>query len=454
MNKTILYRILYFFPILFIASGITFGLKEMSQGDPVLDLCGRDGILLEEDYLECVKKNRLDRPAFYLAITPRLLPSDTLYQIFPLQLRKNLKQALWKRGNWPQLESLSHEVALLLRQTNAKELSLLQKQNLQNFTTPDQALKTIHSLQSDPKLEHYTPLLDRIEQKYEAYSKCRISWKDYLPAFYYFGFDNRFHNWFRAALNFDFGRSLSGIPVKDLLRKGVKWTLIINVLGLLIGIFLGVSLGSYAGLHPNTKFSIFIDRLFNSFFAIPSFLMAILLIYFFSNANTFPFLYWFPNSGTGYLGEDYSIFENALSIAHHLFLPIICESYIIIAYLYKHAKAKVEEESQKPYVFAQKAMGHQKEFIFKKYIFPNSLIPLISLIGTMIPSLFAGSIIIESIFSIPGLGGLVYQSYLESDWQIVFASVFISTILSLLGLLLADILYLFMDPKIRYARES
>jgi peptide/nickel transport system permease protein len=161
------------------------------------------------------------------------------------------------------------------------------------------------------------------------------------------------------------------------------------------------------------------------------------------------FLDWFPPAG---LSSNHAgtmpFFQWLADRMWHLVLPVICLSYTGFAYLSKQVRAGMLDNLRMDYVRTARAKGLPERVVVFRHAFRNSVIPVITIMATLLPAMIGGSIIIESIFSIPGMGRLAFEAVTTRDYDVVMAVSTIAGVLNLAGMLLADIAYAIADPRI------
>ena len=174
-----------------------------------------------------------------------------------------------------------------------------------------------------------------------------------------------------------------------------------------------------------------------------------LLMYYFCGGAHFN---WFPAAGvSSYDANSLGPFAWLRDRAWHLFLPVLCLCYNGLAGLSRYARAGLIETIRQDYVRTARAYGFSERTVIYRYALRNSLIPIVTLLGGLIPSLIGGSVIIESIFSIPGMGRLAFEAILSRDYPLIMGILSITALLTLLGLIVSDILYALVDPKIKFS---
>lgn len=254
--------------------------------------------------------------------------------------------------------------------------------------------------------------------------------------------------WVKRVLTFDFGNSYKDHrKVWDKIAERLPVTLQLNIVSILLVYLIAIPFGVYSATHPDTWLDRSLTLLFFFLYSLPSFWVAVLLIMFLGGGD-----FWdvFPVYGISSIGaESWPILPWLLDRMWHLVLPVICLSYGGLAYLSRLARAELLEVIREDYVRTARAKGLDERIVIFKHAFRNGLLPIVTLLAFLLPAMFGGSIIIESIFSIPGMGQLGFESVLSRDYPVIMAITTISALLTLIGLLLSDILYAALDPRIQ-----
>jgi len=163
----------------------------------------------------------------------------------------------------------------------------------------------------------------------------------------------------------------------------------------------------------------------------------------------------FPVFGLASIGaEKLSFWARFWDTAWHLVLPVFCMTYGSLAVLSRYMRTAMLEVIRQDYITTARAKGLSENVVIFKHALRNSLIPIITLLAQILPATIGGSIIIETIFSIPGMGKLVFEAILARDYPVIMGELTIVAFLTLLGILVADILYSVVDPRIAYDRSS
>lgn len=252
----------------------------------------------------------------------------------------------------------------------------------------------------------------------------------------------QYFSWVSAILHLDFGISFSsGEMVKTEILKRIEVTLLINITSMVLIFMLSLYLGVKSALNKNTLFDRFSGQLSLLSFSMPSFYLALLLVLVFS--VNFEIL---PIAGLHSVKDDGSL-TYYLDYAWHLILPIFIIVFGGIGSLTLYVRSLVIEILKSDYVFFAKARGLNKKQLLRYYILPNLYPPVITLLGLSLPGIIGGSVILESIFSIDGMGLLFYQSALAHDYPVIMGILIIGAFLTLLGNILADVVLLKLNPS-------
>ena len=267
----------------------------------------------------------------------------------------------------------------------------------------------------------------------------------------FYGLDKPLHvqyvTWLKQLAQLDFGRSFSSDnrPVLDKIKERLPVTLSLNIVALVIEFGLAIPIGVLAAVHRNTLLDKGITVFVFLGFAVPTFWLALLLMYLFGVK-----LNWLPISGLHTLGyEAYGWFGQLLDLAKHLVMPILVASFGSLAGVSRYMRSAMLQVIEQDYITTARAKGLSERVVIWKHALRNALLPLITLVGFSLPGLIGGSVIFETIFSIPGMGQLFYQGVMARDYPVVMGILVIGAFLTLLGNLLADISYALADPRIR-----
>jgi len=255
--------------------------------------------------------------------------------------------------------------------------------------------------------------------------------------------------WLKRFARLDFGDSFKDSrPVWDKIREAVPITILLNVISILIIYLLAVPLGVLSAVKSRS----FIDNVMTValfvLYSLPAFWVAQLMITFLAGGD-----YWdiFPSFGLHSEGVDtYGFWVKYADFTWHLVLPVICLTYGGLAYLSRMERVGMLEVIRQDYIRTARAKGLSERVVILKHAFRNSLIPVLTLMAGLLPAMLGGSVIIEKIFNIRGMGWLTFEAVLNRDYPVIMGVFTLSALLTLLGLLMSDILYAMVDPRISF----
>lgn len=268
-----------------------------------------------------------------------------------------------------------------------------------------------------------------------------------------YGFDRpvhiRYWIWLKNISRLDFGESFTyEEPVLDVITSKMPVSLQFGVVSLIMSYLVCVILGVLKAVKHGSTFDYVSSFLLFVFYSIPGFMLAILLIVYFAGGS---FFNWFP------MGELYSDNYYDLTLwgkigdrIHHFILPLICYmigSFTVLTMLMKNS---LLDEVKKDYIRTARAKGVGEKMVFLKHALRNALIPIVTGIGGFISVFFVGSLLLESIFQLDGMGLLSYKSILQRDYNVIMGIIFIESILLLIGNLISDLAYIAVDPRIDF----
>lgn len=257
----------------------------------------------------------------------------------------------------------------------------------------------------------------------------------------------QYGKWLKNMMVLDFGRSFApdGRPVFDKIMERIPITLAINVLSIVLILVVAIPIGVMSAVKQNTPF----DKVTTVFvffgFAMPSFWLALLLMILFGVQ-----LEWLPISGIKSL--DYaqlSPIGKVLDLAQHLILPVFVSAIGGLAGMSRYMRSNTLEVIRQDYITTARAKGLDERTVIFRHALRNALLPVITILGLSVPGLIGGSVIFETIFAIPGMGKLFFDSVLMRDYPTIMGILVIGAVLTLLGNLLADLSYSIADPRIR-----
>ncbi|AKD34530.1 MULTISPECIES: ABC transporter permease [Bacillus] len=249
--------------------------------------------------------------------------------------------------------------------------------------------------------------------------------------------------WLGNMLQGDFGTSIvkKGTPVSDLILSRLPNTLVLMVFSTLVALLISIPFGVLSAKRPYSKLDYGITVTSFLGLAIPNFWFGLILIMVLS-VN----LGWFPTGGVSTLNADFSIIDRL----HHLILPAFVLATADMAGITRYTRSSMLDVLKQDYIRTARAKGFKENKVIFKHGLRNGLLPVITIFGLMIPSFIGGAVVVEQIFTWPGLGKLFIDSAFSRDYPVIMAMTVISAVLVVLGNLIADILYALVDPRIEY----
>lgn len=255
----------------------------------------------------------------------------------------------------------------------------------------------------------------------------------------------------QGLIYLDFGHSMEthSFTVWQRLREALPITILLNVISIFLIYTIAIPIGIYSATHQYSA----ADRISTvglfMLFSMPSFWVAVLLI---KLMVVLPAQWRLPFHGvepgdSSHMTTLAYLYESA----KHLVLPVVAMSYAGLAQLSRYMRSSMIDIIRADFVKMARAKGLPEFYVIYKHALRNSLIPIITLLAGLLPGLIGGSVIIESIFGVPGMGNLGYQALLSRDYTILMALNTIVAVLVMIGFLLSDILYVVADPRIKFA---
>jgi peptide/nickel transport system permease protein len=267
-----------------------------------------------------------------------------------------------------------------------------------------------------------------------------------------YGLDKPWHEayfvWLSNVMRLDLGRSIpqNNKPVTQLIAERMPATLLLSVTSLVLTYLLSIPIGLWATVRSGTFRERAVSTFLYMLYSLPSFVAALYLqLLFYSKLG------WLPLFGMR--SDQYDTLSTAgkaWDLLLHAILPVVCFTYGSLAYYSRFIRANMHEAIRQDYIRTARAKGVPPGRVIWHHAFRNTLIPLVTLIGLTLPHLLSGAVILEQVFSWPGMGRLFFEAILQRDYDTIMGLVLMFSTLTLLGQLLADALYAVVDPRITY----
>ncbi|MCD8011697.1 MAG: ABC transporter permease [Lachnospiraceae bacterium] len=247
--------------------------------------------------------------------------------------------------------------------------------------------------------------------------------------------------WLGQILQGNLGYSIKSYQsVSSMIASHLGPTLLLMGVSLIVSLLFSVPAGIYSAVHQYSKGDYAVVTVSFLGSSIPGFFFSLLLVYVFTIR-----LGWLPSSGMTTLGTD----SGALDVARHMVMPVIVLSFSMAGSTIRYIRSAVLEILQQDYLRTARAKGIGRFRVINKHALRNALLPIITVIGMEIPMLFGGSIIIEQVFSWPGLGLMTMSAISNRDYPVIMGVCLLSAVVVLIANLLTDILYVLADPTIQ-----
>ena len=245
-------------------------------------------------------------------------------------------------------------------------------------------------------------------------------------------------------VHLDLGQSaIYGKPVADVIIERLPATLLLRASSLALAFAAGMALGVVAALRVNGWSDTLISTLGLIFYATPSFWFGLMGIFVFS-----VYLGWLPAGGFGTVASGLTGLAHILDIARHLVLPTVTLALIFLAIYLRIMRASMLEVSTQDFVRTARAKGLDEYRVITRHVLRNALLPMVTLVGLQAGTMLGGSVVIESVFALPGLGRLAYESVMQRDLNTLLGVVFVSALLVIAVNFVVDLLYARLDPRI------
>ncbi|MBX7109970.1 MAG: ABC transporter permease [Chitinophagales bacterium] len=493
-------RLLLFIPTLIVITLLAFVISVHAPGNPVErlltsaesgDMSASVTASMQEEKQYWAHRLGFDLPVFYLTIAPLAWP-DTLFKIMDKQENAAAKSLLQQYGNWPAIENYRISVEQLcntFRQLPGDTTLISPNGKNEMYETDRQAAFIAYSLPaaSDAKVMpaklnalemHCKKYPDsdmrsiRLQQTrlaYETMIASSVSWRNYFPVIQ-FHFENQYHRWMfgdgnwltgegstfsKGLIRGDLGMSyVTRMPVSEVISARIGWSLFFTLLSVLLAYLISIPVGIRAAEKPGSFYDRASSIILFVLHSMPAFWLATMLLMLFANTDAFR---WFPASGvkpiSGYPAGA-GFFEKVKLSLPYIVLPLIAYTYSSLAFLSRLTRVSLLETLQQDYIRTARAKGLSEYHVIYKHAFRNALLPVITVFANVFPAAIGGSVILETIFTIPGMGLETYQAIQSQNYPVVIGVLTLTGLLTLTGYLVADILYAFADPRISLSKEK
>lgn len=266
--------------------------------------------------------------------------------------------------------------------------------------------------------------------------------------------ETQFATYLSRVLRLDFGVSVHDRkPVFETLVGRLKYSIGISLGAIALAYLLAIPLGVLSALWRGTRKDAVLSAALFSLYSLPSFFTATILLRVFTVDEPFA---WFPpggfHSARGF--DEMTSWQRLVDVAHHLALPIVCLAYPSLAYLSRYVRTSMLDALASDWARTARAKGLSRRAVVVRHALRNALLPLVTLVGNVLPAVFGGALVIEVVFDIPGVGSGLFNAILLRDPNLILCGTLLLSVLTLIGYLVSDVLYSFVDPRIRFGARS
>ncbi|MGK0387976.1 MAG: peptide/nickel transport system permease protein [Maribacter sp.] len=474
MFRYIIKRILIFIPTLFAISLVIYMLSVFAPGDPIVNMLSQqqgdgnqsDKIAGEEEYEKMRRKFNFHLPTFYFNLATQA-DSDTLHKIKKKGEQELLARLTSEYGDWDNVSNYYHTIkkyennlyAFAPDSVSKVPISKVKSSIIKLYLDHDDKKIRNQFNKVDGYLSNTNDSLGLFTDDFtgvkEAYTKMvenpnNIS--KYLPAIHWHGTNNRYHKWITRFMVFDFGISYKDqLLISDKIGERIYWTMLLSILSIILTYLLAIPLGVFSAVNKGNAMDNVSSTILFMLYSLPNFWVATLLINYLCNPE---YLQLFPAFGVGDIAEGQSFVETFFIRLHHLILPLFCWTYASLAFLSRQMRGGMLGVLRQDYIRTARAKGLSEKTVIWKHAFKNSLLPIITLFANVFPRMIAGSVVLEVIFSLPGMGKMLVDAMASQNFPVVFTIVMMVAVLTMIGYLIADVLYAFVDPRITYSSKG
>jgi peptide/nickel transport system permease protein len=474
MKQFLLRRIASLIVSLIIISIAAFLLLQLTPGDPLLRVSfsgstqgGNKMVPGDDAYNRIYRLYGFNLPVFYISLTNLATP-DSFKYLPDINFRKQIISLSKKSGN----PNLSYQLAVEIKQLNDyskqqnnitleqhyKLINLIAR--LKNQTAIYDILKMINEFDANGYHLEYQKSIAQIKNLATTLSDNKVRWKQFIPVLN-FNSKNQFHYWF-------FGKSeqnniinngiiggelgLSWINNQDVISILKMPFLISLFLAILISCFsfgLSIPLAGFLVLHKDKKWVAYVNDFLIFIYSIPLFWIGILLLYCFAS----PYLFsCFPSSGIAPIGgfnPDSTFIDKSISVIYHLILPFVSLFISGLIFFTRVLQSALLQQLETDYVTTEKASGHSQQKIIFRYAMRNAITPTVAFIFVAFPAMLSGSVLIENIYSIPGMGTLLVRSIQNQDFPVLVSYFLLIGFITTISFFLLDVVMRIIDPRTR-----
>lgn len=463
-------RLLLVIPTLLVVSFLAFGLTKCSSSDPVLQVFGEEALSSSDiEQQATAYRNKatmlgLHRPTFYFSVNSAAYP-DSLWDIFPPERRKRLEKLIGQTGNWEAVRAWEIAATEMSRSSahwpnsvaqtafaRREAVLLLTADRLDAISTGIDSLKKWAS--AIPNLQDFDRRIEKLEKAGQALLHEQKPYRFYIPKISWHGLDNQYHRWLGGFVSGNLGLTRRRTKVSEELCAGMLTSISINGLAILLAYLVAIPLGVELARKKGQWLDRWGQRLLVFVYSMPVFWLGGLFVMVFTQnewaRSVLPSVYFDINDAWKPGQDSYARWwsDNAAKCV----LPIAILSLHALAVLTLQMRGGMLAVLKEDYIRTARAKGVPEERVYWHHALRNALFPIITIFASMLPAVFAGSLVVETLFAFPGIGTKTLEAYLQQDMPMIAAIMMVAATLTVFGAFLADLLYAWADPRIRFAR--
>lgn len=434
MRQQFLKRLLFLLPAVWLIASAVFLLGKLMPGSAA-EIAHQQAIensgsnikaeMRQKAFVQLRHRTGQDLPLFYFGLGTAAEP-DTLFRIYPEADQVALQKLLFQYGSWPVVAKYYLDLKNLNAMLTGKPELKQQVKNLL-LKVPEERVKTIFSNlkaagAADKKLQN---AILQAEKSHQLLQRSSPDIKNYLPVLHWYGLGNQYHLWFGQLLQGNMGVSgRDGRPVEDLVLETFSFTLKIALATFVITAFLAIEIAIFL----SRKSKRLVKKLGLVFLftleSLPLYVLALFMLPFF-----------------------YSVIDEGSPLA--LILPVVCLVLANLPYLTMQAYTSLQQVLELPFIATARAKGLSEMQVLRQQALRPALLPVITLLADFFPALLAGTVVLEVVFSLPGMGSLLVESVLARDYQVLAGIILVIGFARILAQLIADVLLVVTDPRLR-----
>jgi peptide/nickel transport system permease protein len=491
MVRYIVKRILLFALTLVAVSLITFVISSNAPGDPIGDMLTRNQggegtqssqrAATEKAYNALRHELGFDLPVFYFTISNATY-CDTLYKVSKSNHRTTLERLSYAFGNWGDvsnyykaIRNFESDLFNFKKDTNnAVAINSLRNYTAQLYDNYTQAkIESIfvdidNTINGTRGLKSLFGQYSAMKNGYEACVHNQSTWKRFIPVIYWYGTNSQYHRWMFGTApwfggakqpddNYGFLRGDFGIsyqdkrPVGSIVYEALPNTMWLSLTSIFLAYLLAIPIGVRAAVRKGSVKERSTTAFLFILYSLPNFWIATMLVIYFCGGD---YLSWFPAPGSPPIPDDAPLWYSITQGFYRSILPLVCWTYASLAFTSRQMRGGMLAVIGQDYIRTARAKGLDEKAVIWKHAFKNSLLPIITLFANIFPAAIAGSFVIEFIFQIPGMGKVTLEALNSHNYPIIFTTMMFTAMLTMVGTLIADVLYAVVDPRISFTGKK